>query len=483
MKRISLLFLFLPNVLTYLIQANIPTVVVIDNIVREFDVKTPCTASFWANKLENACKCCLIKNAPSLGQGKKPSDVLNSCLKENSCNQIIIDQLLQKENLVTKGDKEEALRNLITSLYDKSIIIEEIEPTNITLTPQGFFTENSLVNFLARAYQEKKLNNPDFSDVACLRAKNEVTAKAMGYQTLQLFSIASNCSAKHTEYILKEIRSGTHEIISLQKYFLVPSLVPYLYPKHVENFPSFVLPSAYISYVYNNKAHYTALMLKVPGELLSSLLDKYKKNLELNKNILQKAYYQTGLAMSNFHRKFMHEFTNLAKPNALLNPTYVHGDAHQANIFYDIDTDKVTFIDNERVGSISPKNPFWDIECFIFITMLREFKGDSNFLNTWLSICVASFLSGYVNAYPSQDRKKLLNELIATFDNPRSYAYAGNNQLYNLYVSQKKIFDYIFDWISKRLSNETPISNAPILSDSLLALNNALQALNNHLTQ
>lgn len=428
---------------------EVKTVIVIDNVVKEFSTKTSCDLSSWSHKLENACTCCLIKKAADLDKGKKPSEILNECLKSASCDSKIVYELLQKEGITSAKDKEELIRNLIISLYDKSIIIKQIEPINIEFTADGSFTEQSALNFLVRASQEKKLKaGDDFGNSSCLTAKNIMTEK--GFQTLQLFLISSECSGKKVDYIFKEIATGTGEIINLQNSFLIPSLVPYLYPEHNEGFPSFILPAAYITYRYQNKDHYMALMLKAPGDLMSSLVRKYKADPTNTLKYISKAYFEVGFAMSNFHKKFMDQFKNLADSKRLLNPTYVHGDAHQSNIFYDENRAMVTFIDNERIASSSPKSPFWDIQYFIFMSMSLflppDIKNDGQFLRQWILTSIGSYLIGYISAYPSSVRRQLLTELKETFSN--SANYTKNHNIFAEYKNNEKAFDDLFKFMS-----------------------------------
>jgi len=417
------------------------TVISISNIVKDFDKQSSCNGPEWNNNLENACKCCLIKNAADLSRGKTATSILNSCLTNHKCD---IKLIFEAEKIPYNQSKpsEDEIQSLIYKLYQKDIIVKEVSAHTIKLKSNGDFTEEAVIQFLSEASQEKKLKNTAFKKISCLKSTDIITEK--GYQTKQLFLVSSTCPEKKEDFIFKEIASGTEEIIRLEKTFIMPELHPYFYPKKVINFPSFIMPSAYMSYVYNNNYHYMSLMPRSPGLLLSSLVKKYKEK-SISQPDVEKAYYETGLALSNFHKHFMSKFKDKQQPNTLLNPTLIHGDAHQGNIFYDKDSNQVIFIDNERIASESPKNAFKDISYSLLITYKlftpSDIKNDTKFFNNWILLSAKNFLKGYIDAYDMILREKLLNELIAKFGNESDM---GQN-LYQEYKKYQPIFDKIFD--------------------------------------
>lgn len=421
------------------------TVISVDNIVNELDQRASCDARYWNNKLENACKCCLIQNAPKLDIGKKPSEILKICLDKNQCNNGVIQALLNQEKIESK-DNEEKIRELIYHIYNKSVIVKEVFPHDIKFNADGTLTESAVKELLVQGYKEGKLRDPNFSSISCLDAKNILSEKGTG--TDQLFSITSNCLGKENDFILKDLLKGSSEIIELQKTSLIPRLNNYIYPKNVLRFPSFVFPFAYISYNFGGKEHYLSLMMKASGVPLSLLTKEYKNN-SINKSDVELAYYKTGFAFSNFHQKFMKNFKQLAKPGQLLNLTYVQGDAHQSNIFYDKDTNRVIFIDNEKFSS--QKNPFEDIEVFIFRSLIfipPALFVDQKFLHDWIFLSTLSFLKGYIEAYKINDRIKILEELMVKFSTESSYIHEFFTY-YDEYKRYEHIFDKIFEELKK----------------------------------
>ena len=419
------------------------TVVSINQIVEMFNEKTDCNAKPWSDKLENICKCCLIKNAPALDDGKKPSEVLQICLDKKQCDNSIIQELLNHEKIEIEG-QEEKLRELISDIYNKSVIVKEIFPHDIKFNSDGTLNEEMVKQLLVQAHQSKKLNDPNFSNVSCLNIKDIMSQK--GFSTEQLFSIVSNCLGKKNDYILKGV--DRREIINLQKTSLIPGLDTYIYPKNVSGFPSFILPFAYISYNYKNKDHYLSLMLKAPGYQMSSFAKKYKEQI-ISKSEVVDEYYQTGFSLSQFHQKFMKDFKHLAKPGQLLNLTYIQGDAHQDNIFYDKATNEAIFIDNEKFSS--PENPFEDIEMFTFRSLLflpGALIIEKNFFDQWFFLSISSFLKGYIDAYKIDERPNILEELIFNFRNGSSYCQKNP---WCTYFDDYKHYEYIFDKIFEEL--------------------------------
>ena len=404
------------------------TVISIDNIVNELDQRASCDARYWNNKLENACKCCLIQNAPKLDIGKKPSEILKICLDKNQCNNGVIQELLNQEKIESK-DNEEKIRELIYHIYNKSVIVKEVFPHDIKFNADGTLNEDTVKELLVEAYQENKLKDSNFKDTSCLSIKNIFTKKAGG-ESAQLFSITSNCLNKPTDYILKEMKPGLEEVKNLEKVNLISNLAPYKYPKIIPGFPSIILPIAYMSYNYSGKNHYLSLMLKAPGVRLSSLVGRYK-NHTIDKADVEQAYYQTGFAFSKFHQIAFNQ-----------------GDAHEGNIFYDKSTNQIIFIDNEAffIGW----NSFIDIEMFIFPTfwfLLHPLKKiDATFLNNWILLSIGSFLKGYIEAYKIDERKQLLEKLIRQFNDEQSYS---DKYLYLFYINKKGIFDKIFEELKK----------------------------------
>ncbi len=396
-----------------LVGASPKTVVIIGEVVKEFDDQTPCDFQYWASKLENSCKCCLIKRAPDVIANKKTVQaVIDECItKEKQCDLTVIETLLNQEKISSR-DRQQALKKLITLLYDHSVIVKDAKSGTSTFDPQGNFKESAIPAFLEQAFKDGVLTNPDFKSASCITAKDIMSEK--GYQTKQLFEVSSTCSGKKKEYVLKEIASGTAEILRLTQSVLVPELDSYINPKYVAGYPLFIMPTAYISYRYNDKDHYLALMPKSEGIKASSAIALYKQK-QISLQEVEKMFYEIGRALSLFHKKFMEKYKDKAQPNILLNQTMVQGDAHQANIFYDPITNTVILIDNERIADYSPRSPLWEIQYFFFTTLSlftsASIKTDKPFMKEWIYLTMKNFMLGYISAYYKEQRTQLVNEL------------------------------------------------------------------------
>lgn len=388
------------------------TVVIIGEVAKEFNDQTPCDFQYWANKLENSCKCCLIKRTPDLMANKRTAQaIIDECIAKKQCDLTIIETLLKHEK-IADPNREQALKKLIILLYDHSVIVKEVKASNSTFDTQGNFIESAIPSFLAQSFKDEVLTNSDFKTASCMTAKDIISQK--GYQTRQLFLVSSTCRGSKQEYILKEISSGTQEILRLIQSVLVPELSPYIYPNHVAGYPIFIMPLAYVSYRYNGKDHYLALMPKSEGIKVDSFVELYQKK-QVTTQEVEKAFYEIGRQLSAFHKKFMEKYKNLAKPNILLNQTMVQGDAHQANIFYDKKTNTVILIDNERIQNYSPRPPIWDIQYFFFITLglftPAAIKNNKPFLQDWLYLTMKNFILGYISIYDKKQQPQLINEL------------------------------------------------------------------------
>jgi thiamine kinase-like enzyme len=158
-------------------------------------------------------------------------------------------------------------------------------------------------------------------------------------------------------------------------------------------------------------------MPKSEGIKISSLVELYKRK-QISREKVEKIFYEIGRALSKFHNKFMDKYKDKAKPGTILTPTIVHGDAHQANVFYDEKTNTVTLIDNERISSYSPNSPAWELKYFFLVTFdlftSELIKNDQPFFNDWIYITMKSFMKGYMSIYPKDQWEQIVNEVYAT---------------------------------------------------------------------
>ncbi|MFA6066819.1 MAG: hypothetical protein WC707_06585 [Candidatus Babeliaceae bacterium] len=387
--------------------------VMIDHVVQKISPQTTCAVTEWANKLENACICCLVKQAPLLAEKTiTASEIINNCITNGLCNETIIDTLSEKHGGANKT--EDVLKKLIMDLYEKSVMIKEIEATDTMVDKflGGYFTPEGLKIFLETAHATGKLPNPDFKQVACLNTNNIQDAEA-GKFTNQLFSITSSCSVPSgRQYILKEVGPIEGDIIAepyaLLQASLMPGIQEFVYSHDKKdsnkNFPSIVLPEAYFSYTYDNMLHILELMPKAPGIRLYD----YQINFANNTAKAAHAYKTLGSQMAHFYKKFMQH-----EPGKILGPTITHGDFHNKNIFFDEASDKISLIDN--VNLILSAKKHRDISediANIFYTFMNIKKKDEK--NLWFYTITKNFIEGYLQAYeqePITTKEKIVDEL------------------------------------------------------------------------
>lgn len=390
------------------------TVIVMEDIAQKFDQNSSCDIQQWANKLQNSCKCCLIKKAYEVLSGEASAiKSIEECINEKKeCDTGIIDNLLDQAELPdTDENQETILKELLTFLYNQSIIVKEIEPGGTFFDSNGHFKTNFVGQFLEQAFKAGILKEPDFKSSSCITAEDIMKEK--GFQTRQLLKVQTTCGSTKKSYILKEIATGPDEILRLTESSIIADLKPYIFPNIIAGYPTFIMPTAYISYRYNDKNHYLSLMPESSGIKLDKLAQMYLEK-KISKDMVKKIYYETGKAFSLLHKAFMHKYGNL-QSDKVLKTTLVHGDAHQANIFYDITNNQVIFIDNERIKNYSPKTPSWEIEYFFFTTFAlftpKEVKNNTIFFNDWIYLTTKAFIQGYVSIYERQQKTNALHEI------------------------------------------------------------------------
>jgi len=301
------------------------------------------------------------------------------------------------------------------------------------LEPDGTFTEQSLPKFLAKAYDEKKLINEDFSKEACLKAKK---LQAEGStNTLQLFLVTATCRPTQASmYIIKEAKDGHYEATRLKEIEKYPGvkelLAPGMPPKGL---PSVALPVASFSYAGPNgkSLHYISAMPTAKGKVLCQLVSEYRDNQSLqNAERIKRAYKILGNEMANFHKRFMQPV-----PGAAIGKTMIHGDFHCFNVFYDEIGGHFTLIDNETMGTslknkLTPADdilkPFFGLFSIVEPSERRDIiKGID--LKKWHDLAFKSFIEGYLDTYALTEQKQALQDLKIMFNSDEIYEnYSGN---------------------------------------------------------
>jgi hypothetical protein len=104
---------------------------------------------------------------------------------------------------------------------------------------------------------------------------------------------------------------------------------------------------------------------------------------------------------------------------AIFGKTFVHGDMHPYNLFYDDKNDRIIFIDNESfaLSITTPKDPSIDIMKFFGRLVASSLSSKHAYIkkNTskddFYENIVKPFVLGYLDAYPSVYRQKVFEKL------------------------------------------------------------------------
>jgi len=279
--------------------------------------------------------------------------------------------------------------------------IPQIEFNKSLLASDGTFTEQSLPKFLAQAYQEKKLTNPDFSKEECLKAKKMDVLGS--FNTLQLFQITSTCRQNTpVSYIIKEAKNGLGEAEKLQAVAKYPGMKELLAPATPpKGFPSVILPIAYFSYAGPSGygLHYIAVMPSAKGKVFCQVVKEYRDNQSpQNAEKLKQAYKTLGAELANFHKRFN------------------HGDMHCFNMFYN--GEYFGLIDDETITMGKGDD---NLKLFLGLVSTSEPAERKNIIQgidpkIWYSLAFKSFIEGYLNEYKLAEQQKILQDLKKMFN-------------------------------------------------------------------
>ncbi len=184
-----------------------------------------------------------------------------------------------------------------------------------------------------------------------------------------------------------------------------------------------------MSYKVGKDKHFLSLMKKAPDVLLKDYMVKFKQDRsDAVKKEIREAYGELGFALSNFHKKFMKDFSR----DSILAPTAVQGDAHNRNIFYDPKTKAITFIDNERIAKyfFNREDPLNDIFFLVYVT-IHEVSSNilqPSDLKEWFNVTLVPFIRGYAKAYEiPEQRNKVVQTIILRLKSHRYYPIYEND--------------------------------------------------------
>ena len=283
-------------------------------------------------------------------------------------------------------------------------------PQDPSLYTNGQLTDATIPKFIETAF----LNNPkfpEFKSASCLSATN-IRGQG-GFFTKQLFSLTSTCAGPSKSYIIKEPVHGLSESSRLHEIANFPGMNVMIEPNQQEGLPTLAAPVAYLSYEAMGMKHYLVVMPLAAGKMLCDVINDYKT--KPDKPDIARAYRRLGKEMANFQNRFMVN----DDPKVLLGKSLQHGDMKCLNIFYDEKTNHFTFIDNEFMQLSLNNRQIRQMDNFRLLfgnlyqgeepKIARNLDGID--LKTWYNLTVKSFVEGYVEVFPENQRAQVLEEL------------------------------------------------------------------------
>lgn len=427
----------------------------IDKSVAVVGGKGSCDAKNWGGDIKKSCTCCLVKDASV--RTYKPEmarNIVNGCISKKYCTLPILSQM--KKSAYTNNDS-----NLIASLTQKHAAIKTVSLNPVQLKRNNGLLDNSLVVDLlsqAAASGDLKQNADLFKQGArCILAK---PLGGGGAQTLQLFAISfkqGGCGAGVAQtgvhYILKEMKLGTSEVSNMEKIRQSPLNVYDSKNPKSSHGPLIAFDAQNLSYSFSGKTHRLALINVAAGQSYASILN----NQQLPDDSIQTAFQTFGRNLAQLHKAFMNPGAN----GAVLGKTYVHGDLHLENVFYDIKQNRAILIDNESFSaSLAPneKRPV-SVDLLKFYGMLVASLKSSHRHGKKIpsqqlhELVLKPFLKGYAGVFEKQEQE-VLKELKSIFLGQNALKiWQNDNRTFlnpiDLKKAQSQYVGTIFDQLSQ----------------------------------
>lgn len=369
---------------------------------------TSCNPSKWLGVENDSCVCCLLKHTP-LGKVTEAKEIkiLNSCLKY--CNGPVLDSLSKRLEF-KKQQTGSPYLGLVPLILKTFSGLQYIDMSSEDLDREGNLSEKSSVILLQKA---ESLND-SMKELLAGKVFSSQKLGEGGAQTLQLFLIKE---ADTPKYILKGMKKGEEEVKNLEiiRNSKINQLA--LDPNKIQRAkPALALDVNNFSYTDKKGAEHTASLIHLAGgkDLAKIIFDwtNHPEDKE-KKNLVNLANYRLGNNLGLIHKDFM---IPLGK---VFGKTYVHGDLHPYNIFYDFKNDRIIFIDCESfsISIANPRDPSVDIMKFFgrliassldkkhaYVTKLVS--KDDFYENT-----VKQFVLGYINAYHPEKQQEVFEKL------------------------------------------------------------------------
>lgn len=398
--------------------------------VERIKKNTSCKA-FASNDKKTECACCLIKH--SVVNGKPILNAINRCSEDPLCT---FAKDANTDIAIATAELQNAKREL------QAVTVVNIDKLNNPpqLPEDGILTSEHVEDILKRLRKEGHLSLPHQLISKSHDESPRLLIKSLGDSSKgvfsgQLFSIRfdpyylhrSKIRGERSEplYILKETKKGICEIEHLYRVSTSPlkserpSTTDHVFGIAEPTSPTIARISfddLHFKLKTDGKYRYFSLLQTAPGRSVHSYLKDFGK-IASTKDIDDEEFittfkktkvtmYRVGFAVSELHQKYARKRSKYCRDE-----TFVHGDMHSENIFYDDKTGVVTLIDNEtfKLSLDRPSSGVNDILEFYMLhtvhtiahKVARQLTTNQEFGisdDVWHEL-IRSMINGYLAAY------------------------------------------------------------------------------------
>jgi hypothetical protein len=410
-------------------------------------------------KIQPKCDCCLLQNHHVLAYNAAESAM--RCTTQFHC--------AYDEDIVSRLERaDEEVKHAQQRLNAMSIVdVDKLEQSP-HLPKDGLLSSDDVTNILAALQRYGHLKLPSSLFDTSANSDMKLFVKPLGdskkgVYSGQLFFVGySEAAQTKPLYILKETKKGPREISHLYKINMsrLKNERTDTYALHFGNATMRELTIAHIAFddlhftlTTNGITRYFSLLQTAPGKSVNKHLrdfgkiikaadtDVYEKELARMHHL----FFRLGEAMSKLHQAYADPEHPRKKP---LQRTFVHGDLHSENIFFDDESDVVTLIDNETFA-LSLRRTSLGVDDIVEFYMMHTLKTIAHTVASQLTSNTefgiddelwhelwCSLFDGYLAAYHPRSQK----EFDILFYDFKNKFYQGLSQL-RVFISPHAFLD------------------------------------------
>jgi hypothetical protein len=419
---------------------------------------------------QDLCDCCLVKNVDVLGYNA--AEAAGRCTVNHRCffaEETYYDLAAARQSVALSRQRlksmtianVDTLRNPPELPLDGALNGEDIIDIMHALNSEGW------LNLPSQLFEKDSDGNRSIFATPLSDKDKGFYSGQLFFVGYKIFAVDNNDDEEQKTiplYIVKETNKGTSEISHLYK-VSASRLQGERVDTYDKHFGTFVEPSSTIAHIAFDDLHfklktsgatrYFSLLQTAAGQSLNKYLrtfgavaqslDTTDEQFEQEFIKIKHIFYRIGFAMSELHQKYADITDDRKGP---LKRTFVHGDLHSQNIFYDEMTDKVTLIDNETF-SLSLKRPSLGIDDIVEFYLLHTVKTVAHSVSfqltnnrefgisdaIWHDMWRALF-DGYLSAYGDLSEQ----EFEDLYDDFKDEFYEGFSQLH-IFCSLHNLLD------------------------------------------